>query len=185
MVKIPLVSRPGACIWPPPQFSSLKEKSFGLNDRYICALTGLSPTRRERSTGTSDKCPVPAHYGRTTCAQEALFFSTKNILPRHRFLPGTPYVQLKKCNIRTTVISCEQECLLTYTYSIPEEERNTKNYGKSPIVRRTVATVFLSSTAVKTAWLPERDECDNFVTHIVVTLDLSKRVCVHKGETKI
>jgi hypothetical protein len=52
-----------------------EENSFGFNDRYICALTGLSLTRKERSTGATDRCPVLAQSCR---ARSVVLFDEKH-----------------------------------------------------------------------------------------------------------
>jgi hypothetical protein len=83
-------------------------------------LVSSRDTSESEDSGQHDKLPVPAHRGRTTRGQEALQ-STKNILPRHRFLPGTPYVQLEKNPVGEPSLSGEPECLSLHSSLLTEE----------------------------------------------------------------
>ena len=61
----------------------------------LSTLASLHDTSESFDSGPSDKRPVLAHRGRTTCRQEA-FLSTKNVLPEHGILAQNPSVQLEK-----------------------------------------------------------------------------------------
>ena len=77
---------------------------FGFNVRHI--TLGANSQRR----GPSDKWPVLAHRGRTTCEKGALF-STENILPTHGVLAWNPANVPLERSVGETSLSGEPECL--------------------------------------------------------------------------
>src|SRR6266702_17106 len=96
--------------YPRAEARGLRLYSTATQKGDLSALASLYDTSESFDSGPSDKRPVLAHHGRTTCKQEALL-STKNVLPEHGILAQNLSVQLEKNPVGELSLSSEEECL--------------------------------------------------------------------------